>query len=78
MFKFGDLNEMLFNIGDMLSTLFTFIVDVFKDLAYFVRLLGAFVVNIPNYLIHFLPVSLISVIVLAIGIIVTLRFIGRE
>lgn len=78
MFKFGDIQTMLFNIGDMIATMFEFLVDYFEDVAYFVRLLGAFVVNIPNYLMHFLPASLIAVVALAIGIIVTLRVVGRK
>lgn len=78
MFNFGEIKEMIFHIGEMIQEAFNFLVGFFEDIAYFIRLTGQLVTQLPNYLGYFLPISIIAPLVVVLGVVITLRIIGRE
>ena len=64
-------------IGDALISVFDFIVSFFSDLVYMIRLLGIFILQIPNYF-AFLPDGMLALLIMIFGIVVLYKIFGRE
>lgn len=71
------IGNLLNNIVNFFSTLWDFIIHIFEEIVYIVKLLATVVINIPSYF-TWLPASVIALIVLAIGIVVIYKIAGRE
>lgn len=65
------------DIGSLLSKMGEFILDLFEDLVYIVKLLGEVVLDIPEYLGVF-PTVIVSAVISLVGIAVIFRVLGRE
>lgn len=78
MFNFGEIKEMIFHIGEMIQGGFDFLVGFVEDVAYFIRLTGQLVSQIPAYFLFFMPVSIVASLVVVLSVVITLRIIGRE
>lgn len=65
------------DIGSFLSKTVEFILDLFEDLVYIVKLLGEVVLDIPEYLGVF-PTVIVSAVISLVGIAVIFRVLGRE
>lgn len=71
------ISNLLENIVNFFSTLWDFIIHIFEEIVYIIKLLATVVINIPSYF-TWLPTSVIALIVLAIGIVVIYKIAGRE
>lgn len=73
--------DQIFNAVQTLSSLavnaWEFAVGIFEDLAYMIRLCGAFISKIPSFL-GFLPASVVAIVVAGLSIILILRVGGRS
>ncbi len=69
--------DILTKIGDFFSSVVDFIVSIFTDLANFIKLLGQFVAKFPDWF-SWLPVEILTLLVLFIGVVVLLRVLGRD
>ena len=65
------------SFSDIISTLVDFVIGLFEDLVYMVKLLGQVVMNIPAYF-SWLPNSVLMLIVTLIGVVVVYKILGRE
>lgn len=75
---------MLETIKDFIMTLFQPILSLFdliisfvQDIVYVVKLVGAFVVNIPSYF-DWLPAGVVALIVSIFAVVVIYKIMGRE
>lgn len=75
MFEF--ISNILTSIGNFFSTVWDFLIHFFEEIVYVVKLLGTVIISIPSYF-TWLPGSVISLIVLGIGIVVIYKIMGRE
>lgn len=64
-------------IGDAIVSIVDFVIGLFQDLIYMIQLLGQVVLNIPAYF-SWLPGEVIALVVLAIGVVVVYKILGRE
>lgn len=71
------IKDFLVGIGDMLMTAWDFVVGIFEDIAYLIKLLHEFLRNIPSYF-SWLPASVVALVVAIFGVVVVLRVIGRD
>lgn len=71
------IKEYLISIGEFFSSIYDFILDIFRDIDYLVDLTGEFVKNIPNYF-GWLPAPVLAVIVTIFTIVVLYKVLGRE
>lgn len=62
---------------DIVSSLVDFVIGLFEDLVYMIKLLGQVVLNIPVYF-SWLPGEVLALIVVLIGIVVVYKILGRE
>ena len=65
------------SIGQMISSLFDFVIGFFEDIAYMVKLLGEFIADIPSYF-SWLPGGVVAIIATIFSIVVIYKIIGRE
>lgn len=61
---------------DFIVSLVGFVLKIFQDLIYVVKILGQTVANIPTYL-GFLPTVVLSLFMGAIAVVVVYKVIGR-
>ena len=73
----GKIIDILTSIGNFFKTVVDFVVKLFQDLVYVIKLLGETVAKLPTYL-GFLPTVAIAVFVSAIAVVVVFRVIGRD
>lgn len=64
-------------IGDAIVAVFDFVISLFEDLIYMIKLLGQVVLNIPVYF-SWLPAPVLALIVVIISIVVIYKILGRE
>lgn len=64
-------------LGEMLMSVVDFVVSFFADIVYIVKLTGEFVLQIPVYL-GWLPGPVLTIIVVAFGVVVIYKVMGRE
>lgn len=69
--------EFFRGIGTAITSIFDFVIGLFQDLIYMIKLLGQVVLNIPAYF-SWLPAEVIVLIVTCIGIVVIYKILGRE
>ena len=69
--------DIFLSIGQFITSIFGFIIDIIEGLAYCVKLLAYFTANLPSYF-SWLPLEFVVPIVTLIGIAVTYKLIGRE
>lgn len=69
--------NILKSIGDFFATVAEFIVKLFEDLVYIVKLLGETVAKLPE-LLGFFPSSVLAILVLALAVVVIYKVLGRE
>lgn len=73
----GALIGFFESIGNMLSSVFGFVIGLIEDLVYMVTLLGKFIVSIPSYL-AWLPAPVVIIIVSIFGVVLIYKILGRE
>lgn len=71
------IKNFIVGIGDMINTGWDFLIGIFEDIAYLIKLLYTFLADIPSYF-SWLPAEVVAVIVTIFGIVVVLRVIGRD
>lgn len=69
--------EFIRQIGNLLLNIFQFVIDLFQDIVYLVKITGQVVLQIPAYF-SFLPGEFISILVVIFGIVVLYKVLGRE
>lgn len=71
------LLDFLKGIGNAIVAVIDFVMGLFEDLVYMIKLLGQVVLNIPTYF-SWLPPQVLVLIVLIISIVVVYKILGRE
>lgn len=71
------LLDFLKGIGNAIVSVIDFVMGLFEDLVYMIKLLGQVVLNIPNYF-SWLPPQILALVVLIISIVVIYKILGRE
>lgn len=71
------LLEFFKGIGTAITSVIDFVMGLFEDLVYMIKLLGQVVLNIPSYF-SWLPSQVIALIILIISIVVIYKVLGRE
>ena len=69
--------EFLKGIGNAIIAVIDFVMGLFEDLVYMIKLLGQVVLNIPSYF-AWLPGELLALIIVIISIVVIYKILGRE
>ena len=69
--------EFLKGIGEAILAAFDFLISFFEDLVYVIKLLGKFILQIPNYF-SWLPAELLLILSSLIAIVVIYKIMGRE
>lgn len=69
--------QFLSSLGNAILSVYEFFVDTIQGLAYCVKLLAYFTVNIPDYF-GWLPSEFVAIVVMVFGIAVTYKILGRE
>lgn len=64
-------------IGSAIVSAFDFIIGFFQDLIYIIQLTGKFLLQIPAYF-SWMPVEVVSLLVVLFGIVVIYKIMGRE
>lgn len=64
-------------ISNVITAIIDFVIGLFQDLIYMIRLLGEVVLNIPAYF-TWLPAEAIALVVVIIGVVVIYKILGRE
>lgn len=71
------IKEFIIGIGDMLMSIWDFIIGFFEDIAYIVKLTGQAVLHIPD-IFSWLPMEMVALIVVIVGVVVVYKVVGRE
>ena len=71
------LIDFFVGFGSVIKSVFTFLIDTVKDLIYVIRLLGSFIIKIPD-MIGWLPASCVSLIIIIFSVVLIYKIIGRE
>lgn len=71
------LLDFLKGIGNAIVSVIDFVMGLFEDLVYMIKLLGQVVLNIPYYF-SWLPPQILALVVLIISIVVIYKILGRE
>ena len=69
--------DFLRSIGDLLLSLVGFVINLFEDLVFMIKVIGKFVAEIPFYF-SWLPSQLVTMIVIIFGVVVVYKILGRE
>lgn len=69
--------EFFKGIGTAITSIIDFVIGLFEDLVYMIKLLGQVVLNIPNYF-SWLPAEILALIVVLISVVVIYKILGRE
>lgn len=69
--------SILSSIGEFFSTVADFVIKLFDDLVFAVKIIGEAIAKIPSY-IGFLPAGLIVLFVSALSIIIVYKILGRD
>lgn len=64
-------------VGQAITSVIDFVISLFQDLIYMIKLLGQVILNIPNYF-SWLPSDIVTLIFLIISIVVVYKILGRE
>lgn len=69
--------DFFIGFGEVIGKIIDFVVDFFMDLAFVVRTLGQFVLEIPGYFV-WLPAEIIAIIVTIFAVVVIYMILGRK
>lgn len=69
--------EFLISIGKAIGSAFDFLIDIVDGIAFCVKLLAYFTLNIPDYF-SWIPDGAIVAVTLIFGVAVTYKILGRE
>ena len=69
--------ETLKGIAEAITAAIDFLFGIIEDLVYMVKLLGQFILDIPNYL-SWLPPAITAIFLAIFSIVVIYKIIGRE
>ena len=69
--------DMLRSIGEFFGMVIDFVVKLFKDLVYIVKLLGSVVQSLPS-LLGFLPLAVTVILTVTFAVVVIYKVLGRE
>ena len=69
--------EDLKGIAEAVTAAIDFLFGIIEDLVYMVRLLGQFILDIPNYL-QWLPSVITNIFIAIFSIVVIYKILGRE
>lgn len=69
--------DMLRSIGEFFGMVIDFVVKLFKDLVYIVKLLGSVVQSLPS-LLGFLPLAVTGILTVTFAVVVIYKVLGRE
>lgn len=69
--------DFLSGIGDVITSLFSFVIDFIGDLVYLVKLTGKFLSEIPNYF-SWLPAPVLAIVIIIFTVVVLYKILGRE
>lgn len=64
-------------IGNAIVSVVDFVIGLFEDLIYMIKILGQVIANIPSYF-SWLPAELISILLIIVGVVVIYKILGRE
>lgn len=64
-------------IADFFSAIVDFVVGFFGDLVYVIKLLGEFIIQIPQYF-FFLPPAVVALLITVFGVVVIYMILGRN
>lgn len=73
----GEIKDYIVSIGEFFSSAYDFVIGIFEDIAYVIKLTGEFVAKIPDYF-SWLPAPLLAIIVSIFAIVVIYKVLGRE
>lgn len=73
----GSIKNYIVQIGEFLGSGFDFVIGIFEDIVYMIKLTGEFVADIPGYF-SWLPAEAVALIVTIFGIVVIYKVLGRE
>lgn len=71
------IKEILFNIGNFFTSVYDFFLKLCKDIVFIVKATGKALTAIPD-LFSWLPAPILSIILVAFGVIVIYKIMGRE
>lgn len=71
------LIDFIKGIGEAIVSVTDFVMGLFEDLVYMIKLLGQVILNIPYYF-SWLPSEVLALIVLIVSIVVVYKILGRE
>lgn len=71
------LIDFFVGFGNVIKSVFSFLIDTVMDLIYVIGLIGKMLVKIPD-MIGWLPSACISLIVVTFSVVVIYKIIGRE
>lgn len=69
--------DFLNQIVDAVNAVIDFVVKFVQDVIYVVKLVGAFILDIPNFF-GWLPASLLSILVLVFSVVAIYKILGRS
>lgn len=72
-----EIRDILVSIGDFFKTIIDFVISLFQDLVYMVKLVGETVAELPEYF-SWMPASLVAIIVSIFALVVIYKILGRE
>lgn len=71
------ITEWLNSVFDLFSSLYDFVIGIFEDIVYVIRLTAHFVAKIPDYF-DWLPPEALVLVVGIFAIVVIYKVLGRE
>lgn len=71
------IKNFIMTLFQPILSLFDLIISFVQDIVYVVKLVGAFVVNIPSYF-DWLPSGVVALIVSIFAVVVIYKILGRE
>lgn len=71
------IKDFIMALFQPILSLFDLIISFVQDIVYVVKLVGAFVVNIPSYF-DWLPTGVVALIVSIFTVVVIYKIMGRE
>lgn len=71
------VKEYIIGIGELLISIYDFVIGFFSDIVYVIKLTAAFVAKIPSYF-SWLPAPVVTLIVSIFAVVVLYKVLGRE
>lgn len=71
------IKNFIVNIGDILTSIWEFVIKTIEDGVYLVKLTGQAITHIPD-IFSWLPGQLLALIIVLVGVVVVYKVLGRE